>query len=117
MYQDILKEKLKKFFRSFGFQQASIFIDVCEIVFKKGSFYIFVQFYQDTFTSKNVDEIEHRLSNLDFETSNQYCIVVADRIEENLMKRLENCDILHLTLNEIFVDDLLRNRLYSVIAQ
>ncbi len=116
MYSDLLKEKLAKFFRSFGFRKESIFIDVCELVLKKDTFYVFVQFFEDMVTSQQIEEIEERLNNLDFEMSRHVCIVIADDIEDNLTEKMKSCDIVHLKKNEIFVDDILRDNLYKVVA-
>ena len=116
MYSDLLKEKLTKFFRSFGFNKESIFVDVCELVLRKETFYVFVQFFEDVVTYQNVEEIEKRLANLDLEMSKHICIVIADSIEDNLTEKMKSCDIIHLKKNEIFVDDILRNNLYKVVA-
>jgi len=116
MYSDLLKEKLTKFFRSFGFRKESIFVDVCELVLKRDTFYVFVQFFEETVTSQHIDEIEDRLTYLDLEMSKHICIVIADDIEDNIKEKMKSCDIIHLKENEIFVDDILRNNLYKVIA-
>lgn len=116
MYSDLLKEKLTKFFRSFGFRKESIFVDVCELVLRKDTFYVFVQFFEDMVTSQHIDKIEERLTNLDLEMSKHICIVIADCIEDNITERMKSCDIIHLKKNEIFVDDILRNYLYKVVA-
>lgn len=116
MYSDLLKEKLTKFFRRFGFRKESILLDVCELVLRKDAFYVFVQFFEEEVTFQHIDEIEERLSNLDLEMSRHICIVVADNIEGNLTEKMKVCDILHLKKNEIFVDDILRNRLYNVVV-
>lgn len=116
MYSDLLKEKLTKFFRNFGFKKESIFVDVCELVLRKDSFYVFVQFFEDEVTSQHIDKIENRLANLDFEMSKHICIVVADNIEDNMSEKMKSCEIIHLKKNEIFVDDILRNNLYKIVA-
>ena len=116
MYSDLLKEKLTKFFRNLGFSKESIFVDVCELVLRKDTFYVFVQFFEDMFTSHHIDEIEDRLTKLDLEMSRHVCIVIADNIEDNITEKMKSCDIIHLKENEIFVDDILRNNLYKVIA-
>ena len=116
MYSDMLKEKLTKFFRRFGFKKESIFVDVCELVLRKNSFYVFVQFYEEEFTGQHIDKIEARLSNLDLEMSKYICIVIADKLEKDLTEKMKSCEIVHLKTNEIFVDDILRNNLYNYIA-
>ncbi len=115
MYSDLLKEKLTKFFRRFGFKKESIFVDVCELVLRKDTFYVFVQFFEEEFTSQHIDKIDERLSNLDFEMNRHICIVIADKIEENLIEKMKSCEIIHLKENEIFVDDILRNNLYDIV--
>ncbi len=116
MYSDLLKEKLTKFFRSLGFSKESIFVDVCELVLRKDTFYVFVQFFEEIVTSQHIDEIEERLTNLDLEMSKHICIVITDTIEDDLTEKMKTCDILHLKKNEIFVDDILRNKLYKAVA-
>ncbi len=116
MYSDLLKEKLTKFFRRLGFRKESIFVDVCELVLRKDTFYVFVQFFEDKVTSQQIDKIENRLTNLDFEMSKHICIVIADSIEDNMTEKMKSCDIIRLKKNEIFVDDILRNKLYKIIT-
>ena len=116
MYSDLLKEKLTKFFRSFGFRKESIFVDVCELVLRKDTFYVFVQFFEEMVTSQHIDKIEDRLTNLDFEMSKHVCIVIADDIEENIEEKMKSCDIIHLKKNEIFVNDILKNKLFKAVT-
>jgi len=116
MYSDLLKEKLTKFFRSFGFRKESIFVDVCELVLRKDTFYVFVKFFDEEVSSQHIDDIENRLNGLDLEMSKHICIVIADDIEENMADKMKSCDIIHLKKNEIFVDDILRNNFYKIVA-
>lgn len=112
---EYLKVRISKIFKEFEFKESVIFEDSFDLVLRKGSFYIFVKFYQDILNQTNAYEIVDTLSSISGLRNDFLCIVVADVIEEGSKNVLHEFKILHLTLNDVLLNDALKTKIYNTI--
>ncbi|MCG3219770.1 MAG: hypothetical protein H7641_00190 [Candidatus Heimdallarchaeota archaeon] len=112
---EYLKVRINKIFKEFDFKETVIFEDSFDLVLRKESFYIFVKFYQDILNQTNAYEIVDILSSIAGLRNDFLCIVVADVIEEGSKNVLHEFNILHLTLNDVLLNDALKAKIYSTI--
>ena len=112
---EYLKVRISKIFRNFEFKETVIFEDSFDLVLRKGSSYIFIKLFQDTFTQSQANEIVDSLSSIAGLRNQFICIVVADVIEESSKKVLNEYNILHLTLQDILLEESLKSKIYNTI--
>jgi hypothetical protein len=112
---EYLKVRINKAFKEFDFKETVIFEDSFDLVLRKGSFYIFVKFYKDILNQTHAYEIVDTLSSIAGLRNDFLCIVVADVIEEGSKNVLHEFNILHLTLNDVLLNDALKTKIYNTI--
>ena len=112
---EYLKVRINKVFKEFDFKETVIFEDSFDLVLRKESFYIFVKFYQDILNQTNAYKIVDTLSSIAGLRNDFLCIVVADVIEEGSKNILHEFNILHLTLNDVLLNDALKAKIYNTI--
>jgi hypothetical protein len=112
---EYLKVRMNKIFREFEFKETVIFEDSFDLVLRKGSYYIFVKFYQDVLNQIHANEIVDVLSSIAGLRNKFLCIVVADAVEENSKNILRDFNILHLTLNDVLLNEALKTKIYNTI--
>ncbi|MHA2255984.1 MAG: hypothetical protein ACXAAM_07925, partial [Candidatus Heimdallarchaeaceae archaeon] len=112
---EYLKVRINKVFKEFDFKDTVIFEDSFDLVLRKESFYIFVKFYQEILNQTNAHEIVDTLSSIAGLRNDFLCIVVADVIEEGSKNVLHEFNILHLTLNDVLLNDALKAKIYNTI--
>ena len=112
---EYLKVRINKIFKEFEFKETMIFEDNFDLVLRKGSYYVFVRFFQDILSQNHAYEIVETLSSIAGLRNQFLCIVVVDVIEENARKLLNEYNILHLTLTDVLVNDSLKAKLYGTI--
>ena len=64
---------------------------------------MFVKFFKDLLSQNNAYEIVENLSSIAGLRNQFLCIVVADVIEENANKLLNEYNILHITLTDVYL--------------
>ena len=112
---EYLKVRINKMFKDFEFKETVIFEDKFDLVLRKDSFYIFVKFYKEILNQTDANEVIETLSSIAGLRNQFLCIVVADNIEENTMKTLNEFNVLHLTLNDVLLEDTLKSKIYNTI--
>jgi len=112
---EYLKVRMNKIFKEFEFKETVIFEDSFDLVLRKGSYYIFVKFYQEVLNQTHAYEIVDVLSSIAGLRNKFLCIVVADAVEENSKNILREFNILHLTLNDVLLNDALKAKIYNTI--
>ena len=112
---EYLKVRINKAFKEFDFKETVIFEDSFDLVLRKESFYIFVKFYQDILNQTNAYEIVDILSSIAGLRNDFLCIVVADVIEDGSKNILREFNVLHLTLNDVLLNDALKTKIYNTI--
>ena len=112
---EYLKVRINKVFKEFDFKETVIFEDSFDLVLRKQSFYVFVKFYQDILNQANAYEIVDILSSIAGLRNDFLCIVVADVVEEGSKNVLHEYNVLHLTLNDVLLNDALKAKIYNTI--
>ncbi|NPD89427.1 MAG: hypothetical protein HGN29_11970 [Asgard group archaeon] len=112
---EYLKVRINKVFKEFDFKETVIFEDSFDLVLRKESFYIFVKFYQDILNQTHAYEIVDILSSIAGLRNDFLCVVVADVVEEGSKNVLHEFNILHLTLNDVLLNDALKTKIYNTI--
>ncbi|MBY8999331.1 MAG: hypothetical protein KGD64_00260 [Candidatus Heimdallarchaeota archaeon] len=112
---EYLKVRINKMFKDFEFKETVIFEDNFDLVLRKDSFYIFVKFYKEILNQTDANRVIENLSSIAGLRNQFLCIVVADTIEENSMKILNEFNVLHLTLNDVLLEDTLKSKIYNTI--
>ena len=112
---EYLKVRISKMFKDFEFKETVIFEDNFDQVLRKGSFYIFIKFYKDILSQAEAYKVIEHLGSIAGLRNQFLCIVVADTIEENSMKILNEFNVLHLTLNDVLLEDALKSKIYNTI--
>jgi hypothetical protein len=112
---EYLKVRINKAFKEFDFKETVIFEDSFDLVLRKESFYIFVKFYQDILNQTTAYEIVDILSSIAGLRNDFLCIVVADVIEDGSKNILREYNVLHLTLNDVLLNDALKTKIYNTI--
>ena len=112
---EYLKVRISKMFREFEFKETVIFEDNFDLVLRKGSFYVFVKFFKDLLSNSEAHKVIETLSSIAGLRNQFLCIVVADAIEENSVKTLNEFNVLHLTLNDVLLDDALKSKIYNTV--
>lgn len=112
---EYLKVRISKMFKDFEFKETVIFEDNFDLVLRKGSFYIFTKFYKDILNQAEAYKIIEHLSSIAGLRNQFLCIIVADTIEEKSIKILNEFNVLHLTLNDVLLENTLKNKIYNTI--
>ncbi len=112
---EYLKVRISKMFKDFEFKETVIFEDNFDLVLRKGSFYIFTKFYKKILNQAEAYKIIEHLSSIAGLRNQFLCIVVADTIEEKSMKILNEFNVLHLTLNDVLLEDTLKSKIYNTV--
>jgi len=112
---EYLKVKISKMFKDFEFKETVIFEDNFDLVLRKGSFYIFIKFYKEILNQAEAYKIIEHLGSIAGLRNKFLCIVVADIIEEKSMKILNEFNVLHLTLNDVLLEDTLKSKIYNTV--
>jgi len=110
---EYLKVRISKMFKDFEFKETVIFEDNFDLVLRKGSFYIFIKIYKKVLNKTDAYKIIEHLGSIAGLRNQFLCIVVADTIEEKSMKILNEFNVLHLTLNDVLLEDTLKNKIYN----
>ena len=113
--KEYLKVRISKIFKEFEFKETLIFEENFDLVLRKETYYVFVKFFKDLLSQNNAYEIVENLSSIAGLRNQFLCIVVADVIEENANKLLNEYNILHITLTDVLVNDSLKAKLYGTI--
>ncbi len=112
---EYLKVRISKIFKEFEFKETLIFEENFDLVLRKETYYVFIKFFKDVLNQNGAYEIVETLSSIAGLRNKFLCIVVADVLEENASKLLNEYNILHLTLTDILVNDSLKAKLYGII--
>ncbi|MFW9852101.1 MAG: hypothetical protein ACFFDS_04115, partial [Candidatus Thorarchaeota archaeon] len=112
---EYLKVRISKIFKNLEFKETVIFEDSFDLVLRKGSSYIFIKLFQDALTQSQANEIVDALSSIAGLRNQFICIVVADVVEESSKKVLNEYNILHLTLQDILLEEVLKSKIYNTI--
>ena len=112
---EYLKVRISKIFKNLEFKETVIFEDSFDLVLRKGSSYIFIKLFQNALTQSQANEIVDALSSIAGLRNEFLCIVVADVVEENSKKVLNEYNILHLTLQDILLEEVLKSKIYNTI--
>ncbi|MCK4972459.1 MAG: hypothetical protein KAS52_04005, partial [Candidatus Heimdallarchaeota archaeon] len=112
---EYLKVRISRMFKDFEFNETVIFEDNFDLVLRKGSFYIFTKFYKKILNQAEAYKIIEHLSSIAGLRNKFLCIVVADIIEEKSMKILNEFNVLHLTLNDVLLEDTLKSKIYNTV--
>jgi len=112
---EYLKVRISKIFRNLEFKETIIFEDSFDLVLRKGSSYVFIKFFQNTLTQSQANDIVDALSSIAGLRNQFICIVVTDVIEESSKKILNEYNILHLTLQDILLEETLKSKIYNTI--
>ena len=112
---EYLKVRISKMFKDFEFKETVIFEDNFDLVLRKGSFYIFTKFYKEILNQAEAYKIIEHLGSIAGLRNQFLCIVVADIVEEKSLKILNEFNVLHLTLNDVLLDDKLKSKIYNTI--
>ena len=112
---EYLKVRMSKIFKNLEFKETVIFEDSFDLVLRKGSSYIFIKLFKDALTQSQANEIVDALSSIAGLRNQFICIVVADVVEESSKKVLNEYNILHLTLQDILLEEVLKSKIYNTI--
>jgi hypothetical protein len=112
---EYLKVRMSKIFKNLEFKETVIFEDSFDLVLRKGSSYIFIKLFQDALTQSQANEIVDALSSIAGLRNQFICIVVADVVEESSKKVLNEYNILHLTLQDLLLEEVLKSKIYNTI--
>ena len=112
---EYLKVRISKVFKEFEFKETMIFEENFDLVLRKGTYYVFVKFFKEILNQNRADQIVEQLSSIAGLRNQFLCIVVADVVEDNSRKLLNEYNILHLTLTDVLVNDSLKAKIYGTI--
>ena len=112
---EYLKVRISKMFKDLEFKETVIFEDNFDLVLRKGSLYIFTKFYKEILNQAEAYKIIEHLGSIAGLRNQFLCIIVADTIEEKSMKLLNEFNVLHLTLNDVLLENKLKNKIYNTI--